>query len=65
VAALGRPLYLAGGLNAGNVAAAVAAVQPYGLDLCSGVRVRGRLDAQRLADFFAALPPGAAGSDPA
>ena len=58
VAALGRPLYLAGGLNAGNVAAAVAAVRPYGVDLCSSVRSAGRLDTQRLAAFFAALPPG-------
>jgi phosphoribosylanthranilate isomerase len=58
VAALGRPLYLAGGLNAGNVAAAVAAVQPYGLDLCSSVRGGGRLDTARLAAFFEALPPG-------
>lgn len=56
VAAHGRPLYLAGGLNAGNVAAAVAAVQPWGLDLCSSVRRDGRLDAARLAAFFAALP---------
>lgn len=56
VAALGRPLYLAGGLQAGNVAAAVAAVQPFGLDVCSGVRQGGRLDAGRLAGFMAALP---------
>lgn len=56
LAALGRPLYLAGGLNERNVAGAVAAVQPYGLDLCSSVRRGGRLDAQRLAAFFAALP---------
>jgi phosphoribosylanthranilate isomerase len=55
-AALGKPLWLAGGLHAGNVAAAVAAVQPQGLDLCSSVRTAGRLDAQRLAGFFAALP---------
>jgi phosphoribosylanthranilate isomerase len=58
VAALGRPLYLAGGLNPQNVAAAVATVQPFGLDLCSSVRQAGRLDAARLAAFFAALPPG-------
>jgi len=58
VAAHGRPLYLAGGLNAGNVAAAVAAVQPFGLDLCSSVRSAGRLDADKLAAFFAALPGG-------
>ena len=56
VAALGRPLYLAGGLNAGNVAEAVAAVQPWGLDVCSSVRQAGRLDAVRLNAFFAALP---------
>ena len=56
VAALGRPLYLAGGLNAGNVAEAVAAVQPWGLDVCSSVRQAGRLDTVRLNAFFAALP---------
>lgn len=49
------PVYLAGGLGPANVAAAVAAVQPYGLDLCSGVRTEGRLDARKLADFFRAL----------
>ena len=38
-----------------RVAAAVAAVQPYGLDLCSGVRTDGRLDAQKLAAFFEQL----------
>lgn len=57
-AALGKPLWLAGGLHAGNVGQAVATVQPQGLDLCSSVRVDGRLDAQRLAAFFAALPAG-------
>ena len=58
VAALGRPLYLAGGLQPQNLAAAVAAVQPFGLDVCSGVRQHGRLDAARLAAFFSALPAG-------
>ncbi|OYU99542.1 MAG: N-(5'-phosphoribosyl)anthranilate isomerase [Burkholderiales bacterium PBB5] len=57
VAALGKPLYLAGGLNSANVAEAVAAVQPFGLDVCSGVRLGGQLDAGRLAAFFAALSP--------
>ena len=56
VAALGRPLYLAGGLNPQNVAAAAAAVRPFGLDVCSGVRQHGRLDSARLAAFLAALP---------
>jgi phosphoribosylanthranilate isomerase len=58
VAALGRPVWLAGGLQPQNVAAAVAAVRPAGLDLCSGVRQGGRLDAARLAAFFSALPQG-------
>lgn len=58
VAALDKPIYLAGGLNAGNVAQAVATVQPLGLDLCSGVWRDGRLDAALLAAFFAALRAG-------
>lgn len=50
-----RPVYLAGGLGAHNVAAAVAAVAPFGLDLCSAVRSDGRLDRDKLQAFFAAL----------
>lgn len=49
------PVYLAGGLHAGNVAAAVAAVRPHGVDLCSGVRSDGRLDPVRLHAFFEAV----------
>ena len=49
------PVYLAGGLNAANVGAAIDAVQPFGLDLCSGVRTEGRLDPLKLQVFFAAL----------
>ena len=49
------PLWLAGGLRAHNVAEAIRAVRPHGLDLCTGVRVDGRLDAARLADFMAAV----------
>lgn len=49
------PLYLAGGLHAGNVRAAIATVQPFGLDLCSRVRHEGRLDAALLGAFMAAV----------
>ena len=54
------PVFLAGGLHPGNVAAAIAAVQPFGLDLCSGVRTAGALDPDKLAAFFAAMAVPAA-----
>jgi phosphoribosylanthranilate isomerase len=49
------PLYLAGGLNAGNVAEAIRLVQPFGVDICSGVRTNGQLDPAKLASFFASI----------
>ena len=49
------PVFLAGGLNPGNVANAIAAVEPFGLDLCSGVRTLDNLDAQKLRAFFAVV----------
>lgn len=48
------PVFLAGGLHAGNVADAIQSVRPYGLDLCSGVRTNGNLDAYKLEAFFKA-----------
>jgi phosphoribosylanthranilate isomerase len=48
------PLFLAGGLAAANVRAAIEEVGPYGLDVCSGVRTGGSLDASKLAAFMAA-----------
>lgn len=51
------PVFLAGGLRPDNVQAAIEAVQPYGLDLCSGVRSDGKLDPYKLEKFFDALRP--------
>lgn len=48
------PVFLAGGLNAANVAEAIATVQPFGIDLCSSVRTNGNLDEQKLEAFFKA-----------
>ena len=48
----GKPVFLAGGLNAENVGEAIETVQPFGLDVCSGVRTNGRLDAAKLEQFF-------------
>ncbi|OIN56920.1 phosphoribosylanthranilate isomerase [Arsenicibacter rosenii] len=49
------PVFLAGGLNAGNVRAAIESVQPFGLDLCSSVRTNGKLDPEKLEHFFRAV----------
>ena len=49
------PVFLAGGLNAENVREAIEFVQPYGLDLCSGVRTNGKLDEIKLKRFFEAI----------
>ena len=53
------PLYLAGGLRPDNVPEAVARVRPFGLDVCSGVRTDGRLDAEKLARLVDAARAGA------
>ena len=53
--AVSLPLFLAGGLNAANVRAAIDAVQPHGVDICSGVRTEGRLDADKLRAFMQAV----------
>jgi phosphoribosylanthranilate isomerase len=50
-----RPVFLAGGLNPDNIQDAVRTVRPFGLDLCSGVRTQGKLDAGKLEGFFQAL----------
>lgn len=50
------PVFLAGGLNAENVAEAVRVVKPYGIDLCSSVRTDDQLDDAKLARFMASVP---------
>ena len=46
------PVFLAGGLNPENVSDAIQQVQPFGVDICSGVRTNGNLDERKLKSFF-------------
>lgn len=49
------PVFLAGGLNPDNVRQAVDEVGPFALDICTGVRSAGKLDAQKLRALFTNL----------
>lgn len=44
--------FLAGGLNPDNVFDAIRFVNPFGVDICSGVRTNGNLDESKLKLFF-------------
>ena len=46
------PVFLAGGLNPENVRQAIEEVQPFAVDVCSGVRTEGKLDREKLELFF-------------
>jgi len=49
------PVFLAGGLNPENVREAIATVEPFAVDVCSGVRTGGHLDEEKLERFFDAV----------
>ncbi len=46
------PVFLAGGLNPENVSEAVKTVKPFGVDICSGLRTNGELDANKVKSFM-------------
>jgi phosphoribosylanthranilate isomerase len=47
-----KPVFLAGGLNPDNVVSAINTVQPFGVDICSGIRSDGHLDLVKLKQFI-------------
>lgn len=50
---LKRPIVLSGGLNPNNVVEAIQRVQPWGVDVCSGVESSpGKKNAQQLKEFI-------------
>ncbi len=54
-----KPVFLAGGLKPSNVAEAIATVRPFGVDLCSGIRTKKRLDLDLLRQFMEEVWQGA------
>lgn len=55
VESVALPVFLAGGLNSTNVSQAIQEVQPFAVDVCSGVRTNGSLDEEKLKAFFDAI----------
>ena len=52
----GLPLVLAGGLQPGNIVAAIRTVSPYAVDISSGIeREPGKKDPARMRQLFAAI----------
>ena len=56
---VGCPVFLAGGLGPDNVAVAIRRVRPYGVDVCSGLRLEDELDEALLSNFFAEVKSAA------
>jgi phosphoribosylanthranilate isomerase len=49
---INKPVILAGGLSQNNVEEAIKTVQPFGVDVCSGLRTNGCLDEEKLKQFI-------------
>ncbi len=50
-----RPYFLAGGLNPENVSAAIKILNPFAVDVSSGIESNGRKDAAKMREFVSAV----------
>ncbi|MBD5474740.1 MAG: phosphoribosylanthranilate isomerase [Lachnospiraceae bacterium] len=50
-----RPYFLAGGLNADNVRSAIERLNPYAVDVSSGIETDGRKDIRKMEEFVHAV----------
>ena len=55
VTEISKPVFLAGGLRPENVRQAIEAVNPFGVDVCSGVRTDGVLDPRKVEEFVSQI----------
>lgn len=55
LAGIERPYFLAGGLDAGNVSAAIKQLAPYGVDVSSGIETEGLKDKEKMEAFVNAV----------
>jgi len=55
IASVAHPYFLAGGLTPENVADAILALHPHGVDVSSGIETDGRKDKKKMAAFVAAV----------
>jgi len=57
VAAVSKPVFLAGGIGPENVAKAIEHVHPRGIDLCSALRTNNKLSEDRLSRLVSEMKP--------
>jgi phosphoribosylanthranilate isomerase len=55
VESISKPVFLAGGLTPNNIIEAIETVRPFGVDLCNGVRTNGKLNLEKLKQFFSQI----------
>jgi phosphoribosylanthranilate isomerase len=52
VGSVDKPIFLSGGLTPENVIEAVDTVKPFGVDVCTGLRIDGKLNEKKLSKFI-------------